>query len=104
MGKDSITFLDEGGVQAVIPKALYQAIVKVQAAGGLEWEDACVRTAELADHGSKKFKRDVEKEARRLHNSELMTQLNRGRSSIEASYSSDTNNSGSSKTFALKIK
>jgi hypothetical protein len=82
--KDSITFLDEG-VQAVIPKQLYQAIVRVQAAGALEWGEACVRTAELSDHGGAKFKRDVEKEARRLHNSQFMSQLNEGRGTIRTS-------------------
>ena len=78
MPKDSIVFLDEGGVQAIIPKALYQAIVKVQAAGGFEeWDEACVRTAELADHGSKKFEKAVKDKAMSLYRSRHFTEMNK---------------------------
>ena len=43
----------EGAVKAEIPKALYMAIVRLQAAESLDWEDACVRAAELIDANSK---------------------------------------------------
>ena len=56
----------EGAVKAEIPKALYMAIVRLQAAENLDWEDACVRAAELIDANSKEFKRRVKLEAQRL--------------------------------------
>jgi len=77
MTKYSIVFLDEG-VQAIIPKALYQAIVKVQVAGGFEeWDDACLRVAELSDHGSKKFEKAVKEEAMRLYRSRHLVEMNK---------------------------
>ncbi len=76
MPKDSIVFLDEG-VQAIIPKALYQAIVKVQAAGNLEWGEACVRTAELSNHGSVKFAKAVKDAAMGLYRSRHFSEMNK---------------------------
>lgn len=73
------------GVQALIPKELYMAIIRLQADEGLSWEAACLRGAELSDSGSKQFKKKVEEEARKLHNSQLMQQLNRARASVRTS-------------------
>jgi len=80
--KDSIKFR-EGGVEAPIPDSLYRAIIRIQVEKGLSWEEACEKVADLADHGSAKFKKEVKEEARRLHKSELMRQLNKARSTIE---------------------
>ncbi len=81
---DTIKFREDGTVEALLPKELYMAIVRVQAAENLDWEHACVRVTELCDSGSEKFTKRVKEEARRLHNRELMTQLNKGRATIES--------------------
>ncbi len=79
---DSIKFRDDGGVEALIPKALYLTIVKVQAASGCDWSAACLQAAILADSGGAKFKERIEEEVTRRLNSELLTRLNKGRSTI----------------------
>lgn len=79
---DTIKFRDDGTVEALLPKELYMAIVRVQAEEELEWNGSCVRAAELIDSGGEKFKKDVKEEARRLHNRELMQELNKGRLTI----------------------
>jgi len=74
----------EGAVKAEIPKALYMAIVRLQAAESLDWEDACVRAAELIDANSKEFKRRVELEAQRLYKQRFMRELNKARETIRS--------------------
>jgi hypothetical protein len=66
-----------------VPRDLYMAIVKVQAAENLNLEQACIRVTELYDHGSEQFTKRVKEEARKLHNRELLTELNKGRKTIE---------------------
>ena|GEM_PF-5644292 len=80
----AIKFVKDG-VEALIPEEFYMTIIKAQAAEGLSWEAACLRVAELSDSGSEQFKKKVEEEARRLHNSELMQQLNKARGSVRTS-------------------
>jgi len=72
----------EGSVKAEIPRALYMAIIRLQAAENLDWEDACIRAAELIDVNSQEFKRRVELEAQRLYKQRFMTELNKARETI----------------------
>lgn len=72
----------EGSVKAEIPRALYMAIVRLQAAENLDWKDACIRAAELIDVNSQEFKRRVELEAQRLYKQRFMTELNKARETI----------------------
>jgi len=93
MTKDSIRFLEDGAVEALLPKAFYLAMIRIQAEKGLDWNEACIFAAELIDSSSARFKREVEKEARRLYNGELMRQMNTARETIkgnayESGYSS----------------
>jgi len=46
-----------GSVKAEIPKALYMAIVRVQAAESLDWAEACNRAATLLDANSESSRR-----------------------------------------------
>jgi len=77
----SLTF-DGDVVKAVVPRELAQEIIKVQAAENTDFASACRIVAERAESGSDKFKKDVKNEARRLHNSELMRQMNNARGSM----------------------
>lgn len=74
----------EGAVKAEIPKALYMAIVRLQASESLDWEDACVRAAQLVNANSLEFKRMIELEAQRLHKQRFMKELNRARETIRS--------------------
>lgn len=73
----------EDAVKAEIPKILYMAIVKLQATENLDWEDACMRAAELVDGNSVEFKRAVKLEAQDLYKSRFMRELNVARKTIE---------------------
>jgi len=77
----SLTFQGEY-VKATMPKQLYKAIMKIQVSEDLDFDDACLRVAELLDKNGQSFKKAVQQEARRLHNSALMTELNKARESI----------------------
>jgi hypothetical protein len=83
MAKGSITFKDGGSVEAVLPKALYLSVVKIQADKEVGWNQACDTAAKLIDSGGAKFTKDVKDEARRLYNSELMKQMNAARETIK---------------------
>jgi len=74
----------EGAVKAEIPKALYMAIVKLQAAEELDWEDACLKAAQLLYSNSEEFKRLVKLEAQRLYKRRFMRELNKARETIRS--------------------
>ena len=81
--KRAIVLTDDGYAQAFIPDRLYREILKRQAGGkGMTWDEACVKTAKDADYGSEEFQKEAKGEARRLHNTEFMKQLNKARVSI----------------------
>ena len=75
----------EGAVKAEIPRDMYMAVVRLQAAESLDWEDACVRAAQLIDSNSEEFRRAVSREAQRLYKSRFMREVNRARESIRES-------------------
>jgi hypothetical protein len=72
-------------VKAMVPRELMQVVLKVQGEDDLDFPSACKRVAELANAGSDKFNKRVKDEARKLHNSELMTQMNAARGTIRTS-------------------
>ena len=75
----------DSSMKMEIPKVLYHAIIRIQAAENLDWDEACVKAATLMDTGSKSFKKEVDKEALRLEKRQFMTQLNTTRDSIKTS-------------------
>lgn len=68
-------------MKAEIPKELYMAVVRVQAAENLDWNEACVRASQLIDVD--KFKKAVNRQALRLGKGKLMTQMNKMRETYE---------------------
>ena len=74
----------EDAVKAEIPKALYMAIVKLQAAKELDWEDACLKAAQLINSNSEEFKRLVKLEAQRLYKRRFIKELNKARETIRS--------------------
>jgi hypothetical protein len=76
----------QGAVKAEIPKALYMAIVKLQAAEELDWEDACLKAAQLLHSNSVEFKRVVQLEAQRLYKQRFMRELNKARKTLMEQY------------------
>jgi hypothetical protein len=72
----------EGAVKAFIPKPLYLAVVRLQASEGLDWEEACIRAADLINANSVEFKRRVQLEAQRLYKQRFMRELNKARETI----------------------
>jgi hypothetical protein len=66
-------------VKRSIPWALHMAIVRLQGAEELEYEEACVRAAVLIEEGSEKHKEAVKAEANRLYKSRFMAELNKAK-------------------------
>lgn len=64
----------------VIPHALRIKILKVQVENNTDWNSACEIAAVMLD--VEKEKKRVSNEARRLMNSELMSQLNKAKATI----------------------
>jgi hypothetical protein len=70
-------------VQCTIPYTLYRAIATIQVDGGLDWDAACVKAAELMNTGSETFIRRVAEEANRLYDARFMTEVNKARATIK---------------------
>lgn len=73
---------DERKVRKSIPWALHMAIVKLQGAEELEYDEACVRAAALIEEGGEKYKEAVSSEANRLYKSRFMGELNKARNTL----------------------
>jgi Zn-dependent M32 family carboxypeptidase len=71
-------------VKAEMPKELYMAIVKLQAAEELDWREACIKAARLINSNSEEFKRLVQLEAERLYKQRFMRQLNKARETVRS--------------------
>ena len=69
-------------VKTSIPRRLQMAIIRLQADGDLNWDEACEKASELVDSNGTEFKKAVEHEAQRLHKSKFLEQMNRARLSI----------------------
>lgn len=79
-----LSLKSRGGIVKIeVPKALYMAIVRLQAAESLDWEDACARAAQLIDANSAEFGMAVKREAQRLYNRRFMEQLNKALASVK---------------------
>lgn len=80
----SIVFQEDGVVKATIPQELYLQIAGLQASEKLGWDEACKLAAERIDANNENYAKSVEKKALSLHRSELMSELNKGRNTIDA--------------------
>jgi hypothetical protein len=69
-------------VKASIPRQLQMAIIKIQAAEGLDWEPACKRASEIMHANDAVFKKAVAREAERRFKSRFTTQMNTARNTI----------------------
>jgi flagellar biosynthesis/type III secretory pathway protein FliH len=99
MRKSYAMVFDGDMVKAVIPNELARAIMKVMAEENLDLPSACKVFVERANSGSEKFKRDVMDQARKLHNSELMKQINSARATIRAQSYNDGHQAGYKKGY-----
>ena len=71
-------------VRVELPRALYQAIIRLQGNEDLDFEPACLKAALLLDPKRDEYKKAVLDEANRLAKSRFMTQLNTARKTIES--------------------
>jgi len=69
-------------VKASIPRELYMAIVRLQAAENLDWDEACLRAVDLLDKNGGEFKHAAELEAQRIYKSRFMSELNKSRKTL----------------------
>lgn len=65
-----------------IPRELIMAIVRIQAAENLDFDEACKRGAILIDRNRPKSKHDEELRAQAIYKSRFMTELNKARNTI----------------------
>ncbi|UCD44584.1 MAG: hypothetical protein JSV27_10765 [Candidatus Bathyarchaeota archaeon] len=66
-------------VKKSIPWELHMAIVRLQGAEELEYEEACVRAAVLIEEGDEKYRENVRAEANRMYKSRFMAEQNRAK-------------------------
>jgi hypothetical protein len=59
------------------------AVVRLQAAENLDWDDACSRASVLLDQNSEAFRKAVESRSQALYRSRHMSELNSARKSIQ---------------------
>jgi hypothetical protein len=71
-------------LKAPIPRALYQAILKIQANEGIDFNKAALKATSLIDLNSERFKEAVQSEASHLARSQFMKQINATRQTIRA--------------------
>jgi len=79
----SVTFVGNN-VKAVVPKGLIEAVLKIQAEEGVDFERACILAAERIDSGSEKFHKSVRDAVRRRSNSIILSQVNKARVTIKS--------------------
>ena len=66
-------------VKRSIPWVLNIAIVRLQGAEGLEYDEACERAAVLIEESSEKYKETVKAEANRIYKSRFLGEQNKAR-------------------------
>jgi len=66
-------------VKRSIPWALNIAIVRLQGAEELEYDEACIRAAVLIEEGSEKYKETVKAEANRIYKSRFLGEQNKAK-------------------------
>ena len=62
-----------------VPRSLKMAVIHIQSAQDLDWNEACEHLAELAEPNGKKFKQAVSREANRRYKSRHMAELNKAK-------------------------
>jgi hypothetical protein len=67
-----------------IPRVLYQAILRIQANDGVDFDKAALKAASLIELNSERFKEAVQSEASRLARAQFMKQINITRQTIRA--------------------
>ncbi len=55
------------------------AVIHIQSAQDLDWNEACIHLAELAEPNGKKFKQAVSREANRWYKSRYLEELNKAK-------------------------
>ncbi len=76
-------------VKKTIPWSLHMAIVRLQGAEELEYEEACAHAAMLIEEGGERFKEEVKVEANRLYKSRFMGEQNKAKNTwIQKGYNS----------------
>jgi hypothetical protein len=76
-------------IKRSIPWELNIAIVRLQGAEELEYNEACVRAAALIEEGSEKYKEAVKAEASRQYKSRFLGEMNRAKNTwIQKGYTS----------------
>ena len=73
----------EDSVKVPIPRQLQMAIIRLQGAEDLNWEEACVQASVLIDQNSEIFKKAAEDRALALYRSRHMSEMNKTRKTIE---------------------
>ena len=73
----------EDSVKVSIPRQLQMAIIRLQGAEDLDWEEACTRASVLINRNSEIFKKAVEDRALALYRSRHMSEMNKTRKTIE---------------------
>ncbi|MCJ7633258.1 hypothetical protein MUP77_12810 [Candidatus Bathyarchaeota archaeon] len=73
----------EDSVKDSIPRQLHMAIIRLQGAEDLDWDEACTRASVLINQHSGIFKRAVENRALSLYRSRHMSEMNKIRKAIE---------------------
>ena len=69
-------------VKKSIPWELHMAIVRLQGAEELEYNEACVRAAALMEEGGEMYRDEVKAEANRMYKSRFMAELNKARNTL----------------------
>ena len=76
-----------------LPKSMRMAVAKVMTEFNLDYPEALERAAVLIDLHGRAFEKAVNREAERRHKSRFMTELNKGRATIENNFQIRLNNS-----------
>jgi hypothetical protein len=66
-------------VERSIPWALHMAIVRLQGAEELEYDEACIRAAALIEEGGGNYREAVKAEANRIYKSRFMKEQNKAK-------------------------
>ncbi len=73
------------GIKIEIPRALHQALIRIQADEDLDFESACLKAATCLDSNRQEYKKAVLDEADKLAKSRSITQINKARKTIQDS-------------------
>ena len=69
----------DDSVKVKIPHKFNLAILKVQVDNSLDWQEACLKAADLLNSNTEAFQKLVKKEAEKIYKKRFMTQLNKAK-------------------------